>query len=189
LNEEASWIERSQKGDARAYESLVRQYEQVAFRTAWLITRDPHAAAEVAQDAFLRAFRSLGSFRRGLPFRPWLLRIVTNQALNYLKATQRQDRVTAEYAQVLTMNEPDPSPEQQLSQREENERLVQAVNRLSPDERTLIALRYFLELSEKEVAETLAIPLGTCKSRLHRTLERLREIIGSDFPDLTELRS
>ncbi len=189
LDEEANLIERSQRGDAQAYEALVRQYEQLAFRAAFLITRDAHEAAETAQDAFLRAYRSLGSFKRGYPFRPWLLRIVTNQALNRVKASERRAHLSERYAQVVAMSEPDPSPEHQVAEREQSERLLQAVSRLSADERILITLRYFMELPEKQVAETLQVPVGTIKSRLHRTLGRLREIIRRDFPDLTELSS
>ncbi len=189
MNEEASLIERSQKGDAQAYETLVRQYEQLAFRAAFLITRDAHAAAEIAQDAFLRAYRSLGSFKGGYPFRPWLLRIVTNQALNHVKAAERRAHLTERYAQAVAMSEPDPSFEEKLAAREQNERLLQAVSQLSTEEQMLIHLRYFLELPEKEVAETLQVPLGTIKSRLHRTLGRLRDIIRQDFPDIRELGS
>lgn len=189
MNEEASLIERSQKGDTQAYEMLVRQYEQLAFRAAFLITRDAHAAAEIAQDAFLRAYRSLGSFKRGYPFRPWLLRIATNQALNHVKAVERREHITQRYAQVVAMAEPEPSPEEKLAQREQNERLLEAIRRLPVEEQMLIHLRYFLELPEKQVAEALGVPLGTIKSRLHRTLGRLRDVIRKDFPDLSELSS
>ncbi len=187
LNDEPNLIARAQRGDAQAYELLVRQHEQVAFRAAFLITRDEHEAADTAQDAFLRAYRALRSFKAGQPFRPWLLRIVTNQALNRVKATQRRERMAERYTHEVIVKQENPSPENAAAEREQNDRLVQAVNRLAPDERSLIALRYFLELPESEVAETLRIPLGTVKSRLHRTLGRLREIIQRDYPDLEEL--
>ncbi len=187
LNDEPNLIARAQRGDAQAYELLVRQHEQVAFRAAFLITRDEHEAADTAQDAFLRAYRALRSFKAGQPFRPWLLRIVTNQALNRVKATQRRERMAERYTHEVIVKQENPSPENAAAEREQNDRLVQAVNQLAPDERSLIALRYFLELPESEVAETLRIPLGTVKSRLHRTLGRLREIIQRDYPDLEEL--
>ena len=187
LNDEPSLIARAQRGDAQAYELLVRQHEQIAFRAAFLITRDEHEAADTAQDAFLRAYRALRSFKSGQPFRPWLLRIVTNQALNRVKATRRRERMVERYTQEVIVRQENPSPEGAAAEREQNDHLIQVVNRLAPDEQLLIALRYFLELPESEVAETLKVPLGTVKSRLHRTLGRLREIIQRDYPDLEEL--
>ncbi len=184
LDQEQSLIARSQRGDAQAYESLVREHEQAAFRAAYLITRDPHEAAEVAQDAFLRAFRALHTFKLGLPFRPWLLRIVTNLALNKVQAAQRRAKMTERYAQQVIAGQNDPAPDNLLEEREQNERLLDAVGRLSRDERSLISLRYFMGLPEAEVAEALSIPLGTVKSRLHRTLAKLKGIIQREFPDL-----
>ncbi len=78
-------------------------------------------------------------------------------------------------------------PEQDLAEREKSERLLQAVNRLAPEERTLIVLRYLVELPEADVAQAMNIPVGTVKSRLHRILEHLRVIIRSEFPDLSDL--
>ncbi len=180
-NEEANLIARAQRGDVQAYEALVRRYEQVAFRAAFLITHDTDEAADAAQDAFLRADRALGSFKTDKPFRPWILRIVTNQALNRVKFAQRRSKMTERYASSIAT---DSATEDSIEQREQNERLLVAVNQLADDERALVSLRYFLELSEADIADTLNIPLGTVKSRTHRTLARLREIIRNEFPDL-----
>ena len=185
--DEQSLIARAQRGDLQAYDALVRQYEQLAFRAAYLVTRDEQEAADAVQDAFLRAYRALGSFKLGQPFRPWLMRIVTNLALNRVEATQRRTRMTERYTQEVIVSADNPSPERELAKREQSERLLQAVGQLTPAEQTLISLRYFLELPENEVAEALNVPKGTIKSRLHRTLARLREIISSEYPDLKEL--
>ena len=187
MTEEQDLIARAQRGEVQAYEALVRQYEQLAFRTAWLITHDEPEAADAAQEAFVRAYRALGSFKPGQPFRPWLLQIVTRQALNHVQASQRRLKMTEHYAKQMLNGPGHPSPELNLATREQSERLLQAVGKLSPDEQTLIALRYFLELPEAEVAQSLRVRRGTIKSRLHRTLARLREIIRRDFPDLNEL--
>ena len=187
MDEEQKLIARAQRGDLPAYAALVQQYEAVAFRAAYLITHDAHDAADAAQDGFMRAYRSLHTFRLGLPFRPWLLRIVVNLALNRLKSSQRRAHMTERYTQQLIVESSDPSIDGLVVKRERRDRLLQAVNQLSADQQRPIALRYFLELPESEVAETLDIPLGTVKSRLHRTLARLREIIQHDFPDLIEL--
>ena len=185
--DEQTLIARAQRGDLQAYESLVRQYETTAFRAAFLVTHDEAEAADAAQDAFLRAFRALGSFRMGQPFRPWILRIVTNQALNRLQASLRRARATERFTQEMVATHEQPSPDRKLEERERSERLLQAVRELDPAEQTLIALRYFLELPEGEVSAALGIPRGTVKSRLHRTLARLRDIIQRDFPDLKDL--
>lgn len=172
-----------------AYGELVRRYESIAFRVAYLVTRDESEAADAAQDAFVRAFRGIGTFKLGQPFRPWVLRIVTNVSVNAVQAARRRTRAI-QHAGLEIMADPiQPAPERQIVECERNERLMEAVEMLSPGDRTLIALRYYFELPEAEVAAVLEIARGTVKSRLHRTLERLREIIRSDYPDLLELRT
>ncbi len=184
MNDEPDVIARAQRGDLQAYESLVREYEPLAFRAAYLITHDEHEAADAAQDAFVRAYRALHSFKLDQPFRPWLLRIVTNQALNRAKSEQRRALMAERFAQEMMTSQDIPAPERAAVEHEQNERLLQAVRQLDGDEQALIALRYFLELPEREVAQALNVPLGTVKSRLHRTLARLRDIIQCEFPDL-----
>jgi RNA polymerase sigma factor (sigma-70 family) len=186
-HDEQELIVRAQRGDSGAYESLVRQYEQIAFRVAWLLSRDESEAADAAQDAFVRAYRALSCFKPGRPFRPWLLRIVTTQALNRLTAAKRRFRMTERYAAHTLSSEPELSAEYSAERHERADRLAEAVRRLRPEEQTLIYLRYFLDLPEAEVAEILRTAVGTVKSRTHRTLARLRDIIRRDFPDLAEL--
>lgn len=187
LAAERTLLERAQAGDVGAYAALVRAYETQAFRAAYLITRDQQEAADAAQEAFVRAHRALKSFRVDEPFRPWLMRIVTNQALNRIQAMKRREKMTERYAQALLESSPVPNAQRSLETREQNDKLMRAVTRLKPEEQVLITLRYFLELPEVEVAQTLHIPQGTVKSRLHRTLAKLREIIRKEFPDLVEL--
>jgi RNA polymerase sigma-70 factor (ECF subfamily) len=187
LIDEQDLIAHAQRGDVQAYEQLLQQYEQLAFRVAYLITHDEHEAADAAQDAFLRAYRSLRSFKLGQPLRPWLLRIVTNTALNRIQAAQRRNRMNERYTQQVIVENGNLSIEGLAVKREQQQRLIAAVNQLNPEQQTLIALRYFLELPEAEVAAALNIPRGTVKSRLHRTLAKLREIIRRDYPDLIEL--
>lgn len=184
---EQDWIRRAQRGDVEAYDALVRAYETLAFRAAYLITREEHEAADAAQDAFVRAYRALNTFRLGEPFRPWLMRIVTNQALNRIQASKRRANMNERYVLAETENRGPSDAQAHLETREQNEKLMRAVQRLKPEEQMLISLRYFLELPEAEVAHTLNIPQGTVKSRLHRTLAKLREIIAREFPDLVEM--
>jgi RNA polymerase sigma factor (sigma-70 family) len=187
LIEEQGLIADAQHGDVSAYEQLVQRYEQIAFRVAYLITHEEHDAADAAQDAFLRAYRSLSSFQQGRPFRPWLLRIVTNTALNRIQASQRRDRMNERYTRQVVVENDNLTIEGLAVKREQQQRLMAAVGQLKSDQQALIALRYFLELPEAEVAAALNIPRGTVKSRLHRALAKLREIIRRDYPDLIEL--
>ena len=185
MNDEANLIARVQRGDLQAYDKLVREYESIAFRTSFLIVRDAHDAADVAQDAFVRAYQAMGSFKLDKPFRPWLLRIVTNLSLNRVRSTRRRENATLRLVRS-TDDSQSVSPDSAIVSLEQSERLLQAVVRLTIEDQALVSLRYFVELSESEIAETLQIPIGTVKSRLYRTLSRLREIIQLDFPDLCE---
>ncbi|MFN8597653.1 MAG: sigma-70 family RNA polymerase sigma factor [Anaerolineae bacterium] len=185
--DEPDLIVRAKRGDVQAYEALVQQHETLAFRAAYLITRDEHEAADVTQDAFVRAYHALNSFRADARFRPWLLRIVTNLALNRLQANRRRLNMTERYTQQVIIETGQLSIDGLVVQRDQRQRLLQAVGQLNPDQQALISLRYFLELPEAEVAATLKIPIGTVKSRLHRTLAKLREIIQADYADLIDL--
>ncbi len=159
----------------------------MAFRAAYLIVRDEDDAADVAQDAFVRAYRALNTFDTARAFRPWLLRIVTNVALNSTRAAKRRQAATERLV-------PDSEPPAGASQpaaaaeaAEQAERVWEAIGGLSDDDQTLIYLRYFLENSEAEAAEAIGRPGGTVKSRLHRALKRLRQVIEDGYPDLQPL--
>src|SRR5215210_6248957 len=88
---EAELIARAKRGDAAAYEELVRTYQGIAFRTAWLVAGNAADAEEAAQDGFVKAYRALWRFRSGAPFKPWLLQIVTNEARNRRRAAGRRE--------------------------------------------------------------------------------------------------
>ena len=173
--DENDLIRRAQRGDKHAYEELVYAYQGIAFRTAYLLAGDGADAEEAAQDGFVKAWRALGRFRDGAPFRPWLLQIVANEARNRRRSAGRRAHLATRAATEHASGDAAPSPEVALLSAEQREALLAAVNELPEDQRTVITLRYFLGLSEQEVAETLALPTGTVKSRTSRALERLRE--------------
>lgn len=150
-------------------------YQGIAFRTAYVIARNAADAEEAAQDGFVKAWRALGRFRDGSPFRPWLLRIVANEASNRRRSAGRRATLALRAAAEEPSGGAAPSPEAALLTSEQRATLLAAVEELPEDQRDVVALRYFLDLSEAEVAETLAIPQGTVKSRTARALERLRE--------------
>jgi RNA polymerase sigma factor (sigma-70 family) len=177
--DEAELVARAQRGDAAAYEELVRVHQGIAFRTAYLIAGTAADADEAAQDGFVKAFRALGRFRRDSPFRPWLLAIVSNEARNRRRSARRRDALALRATDEIRPGDAAPSPEAAVLGREQRDVLLEAVNGLSEEHRLVIACRYFLELSEAETASALGVRPGTVKSRVSRALERLREEVGA----------
>jgi RNA polymerase sigma factor (sigma-70 family) len=165
---------RAQRGDAAAYEEIVHRYQQVAFRTAYVITGSAAEAEDAAQEAFVKAYRALASFRPGAEPRPWLLRIVANEARNRVRSTGRRHQLELRIAEGFRPGGAAPSPEAVAVAAEDRRRLLSLVNELGDEDRRVIASRYFLELSGEETAAALGIAEGTVKSRLSRALSRLR---------------
>lgn len=171
---DAKLVERARDGDAAAYEGLVRDYQRLAFRTAYLITGDPAEAEDAAQEAFVKAYRALGRFKTDSPFRPWLLSIVANEARNRRRAAGRRTGLVLRTAAMEDLSA-SPSPEAAVVASERRSELLEALGTLREEERLAIASRYFLGLSEAETADALGCARGTVKSRLSRAIGRLRE--------------
>jgi RNA polymerase sigma-70 factor (ECF subfamily) len=158
----------------------VRGYQEVAFRTAYLITGDASEAEEATQQAFLKAYRALGRFRSGAPFRPWLLAIVANEARNQRRAAARRAGLFLRVAREGTPGDVPSSPESAVLAAEQRVELLEALGGLREEARWAIACRYFLGLSEEETAAALGCARGTVKSRLSRALNSLREEIAKE---------
>jgi RNA polymerase sigma-70 factor (ECF subfamily) len=176
---EASLLARAREGDVRAFEELVERHQAVAFRVAWLVTRSTPDAEEAAQDGFVKAYRNLGRFRAGEPFRPWLLAIVGNEARNRRVAAGRRERLALRAGEERPVAVAAAADAEALAAGEREE-LLAAVGRLPERDRLVIAARFFLELNEAETAAALGIRKGTVKSRLSRALERLRKEVEGD---------
>lgn len=172
----------ARRGDAGAYGELVLRYQEIALRTAYVITRTRPDAEDAAQDAFVKAYYALPRFRPGAPFRPWLLRIVANEARNRLRAARRREGLALRLGQDRGSGDAAPSPEVAALAREQQEVLLGALNGLDEKDRLVIAYRYFLDLSEAEMAQALDCRPGTVKSRLSRAMGRLRERLGERVP-------
>jgi RNA polymerase sigma factor (sigma-70 family) len=171
---EAALVERARAGDVAAYEELVRQYQQVAFRVAYVIAGSAQEAEDAAQEGFLRAYRALGQLRAGAPLRPWLLTIIANAARTRRANAARHPTLELSAAADRAAIEPNSSPEQAAMIAEQRRELLAAIQALRADDQQVIVFRYFLDLSEAEMAGMLGCPRGTVKSRLSRALQRLR---------------
>lgn len=170
-----------QRGDAEAWDALVREHQEAVFRLAWLMLGDADEAEDVAQETFIHAYKARGRYDTALPLRPWLMRICTNRARNRRRALGR-------YLAALrrtVLNEPEPiGIVERGMQHIDAQTLWQAVRRLKHDDQIVIYLRYFLDMPEAEMAGALNVAHGTVKSRLHRAIARLRDVVQRDFPGL-----
>lgn len=171
---------RARAGDVAAYEELVRQYQQIAFRVAYVIAGSAHEAEDAAQEGFLRAYRAIGQLRADAPLRPWLLTIIANAARTRRASAARHPTLTLDTAVDRAASALDSSPEQAALIAEQRRELLAAIQALRADDREVIACRYLLDLSEAETAGVLGCPRGTVKSRLSRALQRLRQQLTAD---------
>ena len=172
LNEQ-DLIERAKNGDAAAFEALVQMHRPIAMRVAFLVVGDKTEAEDVTQEALVKAYRSISRFRVDAPFRPWLLRIVRNEALNQRRRRGRQERLSLRLVNDPVSGGAAPSPETTVITGVERRTVLDAVSALPDRYRDVVTHRYLLGLSEAETAATLRIPVGTVKSRTARALDRL----------------
>jgi RNA polymerase sigma-70 factor (ECF subfamily) len=178
-------IREAHRGATGAFEELVRRHQEAAFRAAYVVLRDADEAKDAAQDAFVKAYRALGRFRPdpGRTFRPWLLKIVMNESLNRVKSRKRRAAATERAARGQPFEW---SLDETMIDKERARLLREALDALRDEERVLIYLRYFLSLSEHELADYMGCAQGTVKSRLHRSLAKLRDVVRDGFPGLLE---
>jgi len=176
--DEAALVASAKRGDAAAYGELVRIHQDIAFRTACLITHDAADAEEAAQDGFVKAYRALGRFRDGAPFRPWLLQIVANEARNRRRAAGRRATLWARAVQEDVSGGAAPPPETTVIDAERRAALLAALDTLREEDQAVLGCRFLADLSETETAAVLGLRLGTVKSRTARALDRLRAAVG-----------
>jgi RNA polymerase sigma-70 factor (ECF subfamily) len=185
--DERKAIERLRRGDIGGLEALVRAYQVRAVRAAYLVTRDRDLAEDVVQAAFLRSYERIDQFDADRSFGPWFLRIVINDAV---KATAHRKRFiplegkageeSASLADLLA--DPNPGPADLAEAEEARQAIWAALDRLPPEQRGAIVLRYYLGLGEAEMAEKWSCPRGTVKWRLHAARKRLRALLRSLRP-------
>jgi len=170
--EDAELVERARGGDVDAYEELVRRHQAAATRVAYAIAGP--AAEDAVQEGFVKAHAALARFRAGRPFRPWLFRIVANEAKNRARSAGRRARLALRAARDRASGDAVPSPEAEVLEDEMRRGLLDALSSLRAEDREVIAYRFFLDMSEVEMAAALGVPRGTVKSRLSRSVKRLR---------------
>jgi RNA polymerase sigma-70 factor (ECF subfamily) len=185
---DAELIRAAQQGDQAAFEELVRQYDQPVLRLALHLTGSEHEAQDIYQEAFLKAYRNLGSFRFECSFYTWIYRIVSNLCMDYL----RRKQVRKEDPSVRTSSEgeefdlleqvPDERagarPDQDLDRRELGQRIVRALTKLSPRERMVFEMKHYQGLKLRTIGEALNTTEETAKNTLFRATQKLRAALA-----------
>ena len=161
----------ARRGSRPAFETIVEMETTTAYRLAFAILGSHADAEDAAQDAFVRAWRDLPTLRDPGRWPAWFRRLVVRSALDLAKRRRRRAEITLDPAAQGAFDPPGPDAIGPAASRHD---LLQALARLSADDRALIALRFAADLEVPDVAAALGIPLGTAKSRLHRAMARLR---------------
>lgn len=172
---EPEFLARAIEGDHEAYAKLVRPYEGVAYRVAAAITGRSADAEEAMQNGFVKAYRSLHRFRVGAAFRPWLLRIVVNEAHNVLRAERRHARLGMRAAEQH--ESPTAGADEAVIAREEVATVLCSLARLPDGDRLVLALRYFAELPDAEAAALAGTSTKAYRVRLVRARRRLQALL------------
>ena len=178
---DAECVRRVQQGDTDSFEILVRRHQRTIFNLVYRLLGDYDEAAEVAQEVFLSAYKSIGQFRGDANFSTWLYRIGLNHASTRRKSlnSTQQHHVPLDGTEVIADGAVDPA--KSFEHKEIQQRVQQALNSLDPADARIILLRDLQDVSYEDVAEMLDIPVGTVKSRLHRARQALKATLAPYF--------
>ena len=166
-------VRRARAGDAAAFAGLIRAFERVALAVAFGVTGDAAAAGDVTQEAFLRAWRRLGDLKEPAKFGPWLSGIVRNLALDAGRARANRPAINGGVPEGAPC--PGAGPLDELGRREESSRVAAALTCLDEVSRSAVVLRYYDDLSSKQIGELLGLAPAAVDMRLMRARRQLRE--------------
>lgn len=185
--DEPALIRAAQAGDQYAFERLVRAYDQSVLRLALNLLRSPEDASDVYQEAFLRVYRNLHSFRFDCSFHTWLYRIVTNLCLDHMRKRKvRREESTAldgetgglDRLEILAEHRAEGDPQRSLMSRQTNERIHSALGSLTPRERLVFEMRHFQGMRLRAIGEVLGTTEEAAKNCLFRATQKMRAALG-----------
>lgn len=186
MQEEHQWIKDVLAGDKQAYAQIIDKYKNPLYGTILRMTRNPHDAQDLVQEAFIKVYEQLEKYEGTGSFSAWLYRVAINHCMDaFRKKSYPQSEIEEE--KVIHHNH----PEVIFLKKEANRQLEKLIGRLSADERMIILLRYRSELSYGEISEVLGLPLATIRNKLHRAKKKMRKEVkrkGGDFYDMSNNR-
>ena len=174
--DELNIVHKAQQGDAEAFAGLVEAYQGPVYRLALGMGLSPHDAEEVAQEAFVAAWRGLPAFRGDSKFFTWLYQLTHHAAIDFLRRERRHGDMM-ELSECPETSDGENLPEEVAEKQEDREAVAAAMQELTPEYREILLLRYMQELDYDEIAAVLAVPAGTVKSRLNRAKAQLKELL------------
>tara|TARA_B100001778_G_scaffold198530_1_gene163816 strand:- start:677 stop:1300 length:624 start_codon:yes stop_codon:yes gene_type:complete len=177
-----SLVRRVKKGDYTAFDLLVLKYQSRVIATAFKFVKEKQLAEDIAQEAFIKSYKSIDSFREESSFYTWVYRITVNTAKNYLLSSKRRDEVVISdlsqddsfYPEKLDID----SPQEILKASELRDLIFETLSSLGEETRTALSLREFDGLSYEQIAEIVQCPVGTVRSRIFRGREVIEEVVG-----------
>ena len=177
-----SLVKRVKKGDYRAFDLLVLKYQSRVIATAFKFVKEKQLAEDIAQEAFIKSYKSIDSFREESSFYTWVYRITVNTAKNYLVSSKRRDEIMISdlsqddsfYPEKLDVD----SPQEILKASELRDLIFETLSSLGEETRTALSLREFDGLSYEQIAEIVQCPVGTVRSRIFRGREIIEEVVG-----------
>ncbi len=183
--EDATLVRRAQAGDLEAFDVLVRRYQERIYSVIYHMTAHHEDAADLAQEAFVRAYRALPGFKQESSFFTWLYRIAVNLTLNFLKQRRQRGQMSLDDLDLQAENDPDlvalvsdKTPRRDVALRELQERLNAALLKLSEPHRMVVTLHDIQGLRHEQIAEILKCNVGTVRSRLHYARQQLQAYLA-----------
>ena len=186
--EDIQLVARARNGDERAFRALVQKYQRAVFSICLRMARNREEATDLSQESFIKVFGSLDRYNPEYAFSSWLFKITANLCIDHLrkrriKTSSMDEPVDGEKGEIQRQYEaPDPTPEEAFSRSEKMRKLEAGIAALPEHYRIMLILRHQEDLSYEEIADSLSIPLGTVKARIHRAREMLKGILDDvDF--------
>jgi RNA polymerase sigma-70 factor (ECF subfamily) len=185
--EDQKLIQAARGGDQKAFESLLKKYRNLVYHVMIKMVRNPQEAEDLCQEAFIKAFNALASFNEEFAFSTWLMKIATNNCIDFLRKKKLRTYSIDEPMQYkddhvqIELPDHDPTPERIMINEERSKMIDDAIQSLPPRYRHVIVLRHKEEKSYEDIAEILKLPLGTVKARIFRAREMLNKKIKDIF--------
>ena len=184
-----SLVRRVKKGDYQAFDLLVLKYQSRVIATAFKYVQERQLAEDIAQEAFIKSYKSIDSFREESSFYTWVYRITVNTAKNYLVSSKRKNEVMVSdlsendsfYPEKINLD----SPQEILKASELRDLILEALSSLGEETRTALSLREFDGLSYEQIAEIVKCPVGTVRSRIFRGREMIEDVIGKHMEKIS----